>query len=111
VTKAYHLPPGKPIRAGVKVWLGLWALPVGPASVCNEPSANCSSLAIKDGIAYAWLNKLVYGVDYSVCPGRLADPGPLLRGVGLHRREHRQGPRRDSPASRRHLSVVSSTSA
>ena len=74
VRKAYHLPPGKPIRAGAKVWLGLWTLPVGPASVCNEPSANCSSLTIKDGIAYTWRNKLVYGVESSACPGGSLTP-------------------------------------
>ena len=59
------LRPGAAIPPGVSVQLGLFSLPVGPASGCRN---DCHGDTFVHGIAYSSYQVLVYGFSRSECP-------------------------------------------
>ena len=94
VTKAFGVPSDTAIPSSVSVQLGLYTLPIGDASVCQEPNENCSGDTIVNGTAYSAYRELVYGLARSECPdGSLtpdcaqwdfidANTGAYIGGVG-----------------------------
>ena len=59
------LRPGAAIPPGVSVQLGLFTLPVGPASSCRN---DCHGDTFVHGVAYSSYQVLVYGFARSECP-------------------------------------------
>ena len=59
------------LPGNVTVQLGLFTLPIGDASDCG---GGCSHATIANGIAYTWLNKLVYGLRAWECPAKSTKP-------------------------------------
>ncbi len=71
--KALNAPSGTAIPSNVTVYLGLYTLPIGDSSVCQQPGENCSADTIVGNTVYTYYQVLAYGYEYSVCGGSLAD--------------------------------------
>ena len=63
---------GTAIPSDVTAQLGLFTLPVGPSSGCDN---DCSNLTIQNGTAYTTLNQLAYG--YSWPGGKCGGSNPV----------------------------------
>jgi hypothetical protein len=73
MVKALNAPSGTAIPSNVTVYLGLYTLPIGDASVCQQPNENCSGDTIVGNTVYTDYQVLAYGYEYSECGGSLAD--------------------------------------